>query len=367
MQPDVLGFKYPKVDLDKCIDCGLCEKVCAFNDRYDKSLNLEKPIAYGARHKDIKEVMRSQSGATFAVISDYVLEKGGVVYGAAFEEDLSVAHRRVSTKEERNALRGSKYVQSDLTGIFKNVKRDLENGRTVLFSGTPCQTAGLNSYVGIKLRHNLILADIICHGTPSPYVWREYLKYMEKKNGDKIVKANFRDKKFGWNTTVQTFTFQNKREISNTTFGMLFYQHVMNRSSCSVCHFANTTRPSDITMGDFWGWQKTIKETDNKGISLILVNTDKGKALFDSIKDRMDVVNVDMQNCLQPNLQRPSAESKRRAAFERDFVKYGFGYMRFMYGDLNPVFKVKSFLQKMLPKEAVRKMSKLKRQLSNKE
>ena len=176
MQPDVLGFKYPKVDLDKCIDCGLCEKVCAFNDRYDKSLNLEKPIAYGARHKDIKEVMRSQSGATFAVISDYVLEKGGVVYGAAFEEDLSVAHRRVSTKEERNALRGSKYVQSDLTGIFKNVKRDLENGRTVLFSGTPCQTAGLNSYVGIKLRHNLILADIICHGTPSPYVWREYLK-----------------------------------------------------------------------------------------------------------------------------------------------------------------------------------------------
>lgn len=210
MQPDTLGFLYPVVDKDKCVDCGLCEKVCAFNDHYDTSLNLPKPDAYAARHKDMKEVETSRSGAAFIAISDYVLENGGVVYGAGYTDHFRVVHKRAVTKEERDEFKGSKYVQSDLTGVFRRVKQDLKDGLTVLFSGTPCQTAGLHSYIGKKLRANLILVDIVCHGVPGPYIWRDYIAYLEKKQGDKICWVNFRDKqKFGWKAHHETFKFVN--------------------------------------------------------------------------------------------------------------------------------------------------------------
>lgn len=209
MEPDALGFLYPKVDESKCVDCGLCDKVCQFKDNYDRSLNLEQPIAYAARHKDIDEVMKSRSGAAFVAISDYVLEQGGVVYGAGYKDHFRVAHKRAMTKEERDEFRGSKYVQSDLTGVFRQVKEDLKNGLTVLFSGTPCQTAGLNSYVGKKLRENLILVDIVCHGVPGPFLWRDYIAYLEKKQGDQIVTVNFRDKElFGWKAHKESYKFK---------------------------------------------------------------------------------------------------------------------------------------------------------------
>lgn len=211
MQPDALGFLYPVVDKDKCVDCGLCEKVCAFNDHYDTSLNLPKPDAYAARHKDMKEVETSRSGAAFIAISDYVLENGGVVYGAGYTDHFRVVHKRATTKEERDEFKGSKYVQSDMNTVFRQVKKDLKDGLAVLFSGTPCQTAGLHSYVGRKLREHLILVDIVCHGVPSPYMWRDYIAYLEKKQGDKICWVNFRDKqKFGWKAHHETFKFVNR-------------------------------------------------------------------------------------------------------------------------------------------------------------
>ena len=187
MEPDALGFLYPKVDESKCVDCGLCERVCQFNGHYDRSLNLLQPIAYAARHKDISEVMKSRSGAAFVAISDYILKQGGVVYGAGYKDHFRVAHKRAATKEERDEFRGSKYVQSDMTGVFRQVKEDLKNGLTVLFSGTPCQTSGLNAFVGKKLRENLYLVDIVCHGVPGPYIWRDYLEYLEKKHGSNLM------------------------------------------------------------------------------------------------------------------------------------------------------------------------------------
>lgn len=209
MEPDALGFLYPKVNESRCVDCGLCEKVCQFNDNYDRSLNLQQPIAYAARHKDIDEVMKSRSGAAFVAISDYIIEQGGVVYGAGYKDHFRVAHKRATTKEERNEFRGSKYVQSDLTGVFRQVKEDLKSGLTVLFSGTPCQTAGLNAYVGKKLRENLVLVDIVCHGVPGPFIWRDYIAYLEKKQGDEIVVVNFRDKElFGWKTHKESYIFK---------------------------------------------------------------------------------------------------------------------------------------------------------------
>ena len=208
MQPDVLGFLYPVVDKDKCTECGLCEKVCAFHDNYDKSMNLVKPEAYAARHKDMKEVETSRSGATFIAISDYIIENGGVVYGAGYADHFRVVHKRAVTKEERDEFKGSKYVQSDLTGVFRQVKEDLRKGFIVMFSGTPCQTAGLHSYVGKKLRENLFVVDIVCHGVPGPYIWKDYLAYLEKKHGSEICYVNFRDKgMFGWRAHKETFKF----------------------------------------------------------------------------------------------------------------------------------------------------------------
>ena len=328
MQPDALGFLYPVVDKDKCVDCGLCEKVCAFNDHYDTSLNLEKPLAYAARHKDMKEVETSRSGAAFIAISDYVLEQGGVVYGAGYADHFRVVHKRAVTKEERDEFKGSKYVQSDLTGVFRQVKQDLKDGFTVLFSGTPCQTAGLNSYIGKKLRANLILVDIVCHGVPGPYIWRDYITYLEKKQGDKICWVNFRDKQeFGWKAHKETFKFV--KGGGKMSFTYLFYQHIMFRRSCETCHYANTNRPSDITIADFWGWEKTNPDInkDDKGVSLVLVNTEKGRELFEAVKNRMTVIPAKLENCMQHNLQYPTTLNPRRIEFEIDYQKHGFPYV----------------------------------------
>lgn len=348
MKPDALGFLYPEVDKDKCVDCGLCEKVCAFNDHYDTSMNLEKPLAYGARHKDMNEVETSRSGAAFIAISDYILEQGGVVYGAGYTDHFRVVHKRATTKEERDEFKGSKYVQSDMTGVFRQVKQDLRDGLTVLFSGTPCQTSGLNSYVGKRLRENLFLVDIVCHGVPSPYMWRDYIAYLEKKQGSPIVWVNFRDKqKYGWAAHHETFKFKNGG--GKMSFTYLFYKHVMFRKSCGICHFANTNRPSDITIADFWGWEKTDKHfnSDDKGCSLVLINTDKGRKLFEAVKNRMDIVSAELENCIQPNMIHSSEIHPKRDLFEKDYTQRGFKYVYFKYGEDGWRYKVRLLKKKI--------------------
>lgn len=328
MKPDVLGFKYPEVDKNKCVDCGLCDKVCAFNDNYDKSLNLSKPFAYAARHKDMIEMMKSRSGGAFAAISDYILEKGGIVYGAGYSGHFVVTHKRATTKEERDEFRGSKYVQSDLTGIFLQVKEDLKNGLTVLFSGTPCQTSGLNAFVGKKLRKNLYLVDLVCHGVPGPYLWRDYLDYLEKKYNQKIISVDFRDKvHYGWSAHKETFCFaENLGFKTFSYYTYAFYQHIALRQSCGVCYFTNFVRPSDLTLADFWGVENTDASfnADDKGCSLVLCNTEKGRDLFDLVKNDMTVIRAKIENIHIPHLEHPAVFHKDRLNFEQDYEKYGF-------------------------------------------
>lgn len=318
MEPDILGFKYPKVDLGKCIDCGLCEKVCAFNDNYDKSLNLKEPEIYAARHKDMHEIETSRSGAAFIAISDYILENGGIVYGVGYKDHFRVAHKRATTKEERNEFKGSKYVQSDLDGIFRQVKEDLKQGNTVLFSGTPCQTAGLNSYIGKKLRENLVLVDIVCHGVPSPYIWKDYLSYIEKKYKNEVVKVNFRDKsRIGWSGHIESFIFDNGKKIESKIYTILFQQNIMLRQSCGKCFFTNFKRPSDLTIGDYWGWKKISDNfnADNKGCSLVFINTKKGYEIFLVISKFMHLIHANMNLCIQPNLIKPSIVNPKTKHF----------------------------------------------------
>ena len=346
MQPDAMGFLYPVVDKGKCVDCGLCEKVCAFNDHYDTSLNLLQPDAYAARHKDMKEVETSRSGAAFIAISDYVLRNGGVIYGVGYTGHFQVVHKRATTKVERDEFKGSKYVQSDMRGVFRQVKNDLKSGLTVLFSGTPCQTAGLNAYIGRKLREHLILVDIVCHGVPGPNLWRDYLAYLEKKHGHSICGVNFRDKQeYGWAAHRETFKFVNGGGRGEMNFTHLFYKHIMFRPSCEKCHFTNIKRPSDITIADLWGWEKTDPNInkDDKGVSLILVNTEKGREIFNAIKEDMTVIPAMLEDCLQPNLQHPSVFNKRWRKFESDYERNGLKYVMRKYGEDNWKKKLRKF------------------------
>lgn len=347
MEPDILGFKYPKVDLEKCIDCGLCEKVCAFNANYDKSLNLDDPDIYAARHKDIHEIETSRSGAVFIAISDYVLGNGGVVYGVGYKGHFVVTHKRATTKEERNEFKGSKYVQSDLDGIFRQVKNDLKSGKMVLFSGTPCQTAGLNSFVGKELRENLILVDIVCHGVPSPNIWRDYLTYIENKYKSRVLKVDFRDKsRIGWSGHIESFIFGNGKIKESRLFTNIFYQHIVLRSSCGKCYYTNFRRPSDLTLADYWGWEKISDgfNSDNKGCSLLLVNTVKGQYILNEILDDLNLISSSKEKCMQPNLQRPSVLSPKCTDLVIDYQRKGFKYIAKKYGNIGWKYRINKFI-----------------------
>lgn len=352
MVPDALGFLYPKVDESKCVECGLCEKVCAFNENYDKSLNLKEPEFYGARHKDMAEVLKSQSGGAFVAISDYVLRLGGVVYGVGYEDHFRIAHKRATTADERNEFRGSKYVQSDLSGVFRQVKQDLCDDLIVLFSGTPCQTAGLNSFIGKRLRKNLILIDIICHGVPAPFVWRDYILYLERKHGKNISYVNFRDKRYNWGSHIETYRFEKEKNKSSFTLWTdVFYDSIMLRRSCSKCHYCNINRPSDITIADLWGASKIMpKEVlDHKGCSLMIINTEHGKKIMQEIMPRLNYTTTSFQQCSQgqPNLYHPTTLHPLRDKFENDYAIIGFEDTLKKYGYIGFKVTVRMYIEKI--------------------
>ena len=335
MEADSLGFKYPKVNIEQCVDCGLCDKICPFNDHYSTPENFNQPFAYGARLLDEEALSLSQSGGAFMAISDIVLSEGGIIYGCGLDSAFKAKHIRVSSTRERNTLQGSKYVQSDLSDIFLNIRKDLIEGHKVLFCGTPCQTAGLNAFIPKRLRSYLTLVDLVCHGVPGPSVWEEYLKYIEYKFNDRIERAIFRNKKkFNWRKAKETYYLAKTGEIDSFEFSNLFYQNIMLRESCFNCKFSNTRRPSDITIGDFWGCEKVNSQLadDGKGVSLIYVNTPKGQELFEKVKSQMFYFPTYIESTLQPNLRRPSRRPSARTQFEKEFEQYGFQYVLKKYG-----------------------------------
>lgn len=332
MVPDTLGFLYPKVDLDKCIDCKLCEKVCSFNDNYETPEIFEKTTAFGCKLKDDSERAKSQSGGAFAVLSDVILEKKGVVYGAGYLDKYHVGHKRATNKEQREELRKSKYVQSDMTDCFSTIKNDLKNGSVVLFSGTACQVAGLKSYLKVSRvdMNNLYAVDIVCHGTPSPRFLKDFLLHKEKERKKTLRMFNFRDKSIiGWRGYLETFLWEDGTKTQSREYARFFGLSIMNRKSCAKCHFTNLNRPGDISISDFWGVEKQDEKfgADNKGVSLILVNTPKGKELFTQISTRIDCIEAKQEAFMQPNLIHPTKEHPKRDYFEKMYAKKGFEYI----------------------------------------
>lgn len=335
MKPDALGFLYPVVDESLCIDCGRCVKVCSFKKEYDTPFRLDEIKAYAGRHKDLKQVDKSQSGAAFVVLSDYILAQGGVVYGVGYKDKFRPVYKRATTVEERDEFRGSKYVQSDMTGIIPQIKQDLKDGKLVMFTGTACQVSAVSSYFGKSLlRERLFLMDIVCHGVAAPYVWRDYIDFLES-NGQKLTSVNFRDKRYGgWHYGEETFTYENGCTLF---YHYHFYSLINLRYSCYQCPYTNYKRTSDITVADFWGIENSCAVdlgVDNKGCSLFLVNTDKGVIWFDKAKDTLEYLPVPIEQTSQLHLRVPSEMHKHRAIFEHDYATKGFAYVRKKYGEV---------------------------------
>lgn len=267
--------------------------------------------------------MASRSGGAFAAISEIFLD-GGVVYGCTLDIDFTVHHDRATTLKERDAFRKSKYVQSDMMDTFKFVKIDLNNGKKVLFSGTACQIAGLKSYLRGNNTDNLYCIDIICHGVPSPLIWSDYVNYIQRTS--KVEHYEFRNKvRFGWAESKESITYDDGRIEYSDLFWGFFYGHNAMRPSCTHCKYANLNRPGDFTIGDAWGVTKANPEfNDDKGVSLLLINTIKGQEFLKYLTNKGSIIEVDIRKYMQPPLLKPFPIPYDRSLFWKQYKKFGF-------------------------------------------
>lgn len=323
MKEDSEGFLYPEIDSKKCINCGLCKKICPVINHKIEDMN-DFPKTYAVKNKNTDEILKSSSGGVFILLAKYVIDKKGVVYGAAYDEDNNINHVAIDKEQDLIKLQGSKYVQSNTTVIYKDVKKKLDENRLVLFSGTPCQIRGLKNFL-IKKYTNLLTCDIVCHGVPSQKLFKIYLGYIEKKYNKKISKYDFRNKeKKGWGLTAKiTFTDGTKKYI-NSDFDP-YYSNFLNcntyRESCYNCKFASIKRDSDITLADYWGVLSIHNEFyDEKGVSLILVNSNKGEELINQIKNNINIIKTDLNYAItrNKNLERPSMRPEKRNVIYRN-------------------------------------------------
>lgn len=302
MESDKFGFLYPVVEYGKCTDCDLCKNVCPIIHR--KKIRNE-PKAYACMNRNERVRLESSSGGIFTLIAELIINKGGIVFGAKFDEDFSVVHNYAETSIDLKEYRGSKYVQSKIGESYKQAKSILKQGRQVLFTGTPCQVGGLKSYLGQDY-DNLFCIDIVCHGVPSPKVWTKYVSYRENCAGAPVQRIAFRNKDEGWKRYSVSFSFENDTEYRQTLdkdlFMRAFLRNICLRPSCYACNFKTLHRESDITLADFWGIQNVLPEMDDdKGTSLVFVNSIKGEYIFNQVKDNICYKEVDINEAVSYN------------------------------------------------------------------
>ena len=303
MMSDKEGFLYPHVNKEQCINCGICDSVCPIIHK----MNTNKSCtAIAAMNLNEKIRIESSSGGIFTLIAEAIIDEGGIVFGAAFADDFkSVHHICVEKKCDLAKLRGSKYVQSTINNTYTQVKEYLDSGRTVLFTGTPCQIGGLYSFLR-KTYDNLYTQDIICHGVPSPMVWKKYVEEREDKATSKTQQLSFRHKKYGWKKFSIIFEFSNCKKylksLHEDSFMKAFLSNICLRPSCYSCSFKSLNRQADITLADFWGVQFVLPEMDDdKGTSLVIINSTKGARLFSSISSKIIYKVVDIETVIKYN------------------------------------------------------------------
>lgn len=303
MEKNKEGFLIPNVNYSACINCGMCRNTCPVaNKPMDDN---DEPESYAVINKDEKTRLNSSSGGVFSLIAKEIISRGGIVFGAAFDERFNVQHISIEAIQEIEKLQGSKYVQSNVGNIYEQVRDYLENGRWVLFSGTPCQISGLKAFLR-KEYEKLITQDLICHGVPSPLVWRKYVEHRENIASASAKKISFREKDESWKRYAISFLFENgtkyRSVLTDDYYMQGFLGHLYLRTSCHNCSFKQTHRESDLTLADFWGIEKVLPTmNDAKGVSLVLVHSIKGKELLETIKENTIIQKVAFEDSIRDN------------------------------------------------------------------
>lgn len=363
MVVDDEGFWYPNVDKEKCINCGLCEKSCPILNKQDKSSSELNFYAAYSNNDDIR--INSSSGGIFSELAINVLEKNGIVFGCTMNDDFSVSkHIKIQDVNELYKLRGSKYLQSDVSCTYEEIKYFLKNNKKVLFSGTPCQVAGLKSFLGdYSNDSNLVTVDIICHGTPSPKIWNCYKANLEKSFNSDIKNVSFRNKSDGWQKYSLLCEFKNNKEYKKHSTEDLYLRGFVAdyylRPSCYDCQFKGDNIKSDITLADFWGIDKVNPQfNDNKGTSLVIIHSPKGQQIFDDIIDNKKIAYFvdDAEKGLNfnPSYYNSVKKKSMRKTFFKQFRKNGAKAFEICCG-----FSIKS--------QIIRKINSLKDKLKSQE
>ena len=349
--PDEEGFGYPVVDHQLCIECDLCVKTCPIIN-YCNELSPQRIV--GLRNKDDEELLRSASGGVFPALAEYVVNAGGLVAGAVWNKDFSVSHQMCDNIKDAQAFRGSKYQQSHIGQIYREIKKCLQANRLVLFTGTPCQVAGLKHFLR-KPYDNLFTCDLICHGVPSPKVFQSYVAHIEQKYNRSIIDINMRDKTFGWDNSGVRVKFSDGTSIfrnkDTNLFNAMYSVHYATRPSCHHCVYANFHREGDLTIGDFWTvktWQPEFFYP--KGVSVAIVNTPKGRILLEAIEKNFYVVESDEEEILQNNLYQSAPPSSARARFFQVYLQNGYERAIRQFLDYGRMNQIKGFFRKVCRK-----------------
>lgn len=327
MQVDSEGFSYPQVNLESCVNCGLCRKVCPIPEHF--VTNFTSPAVYAAYLKNPVQRERSSSGGLFYAFAKFTIENGGIVFGATMDSDCKVHHIGTDSLDGLDSLRGSKYVQSEMENVFHCVKTELEKGRQVYFVGTPCQVAGLRRFL-LKEYDNLLTSDLICHGTPSQKLLDEHIKYREKQYRDKVLSIQFRDN-VRWNL-CEILEFEKRGEIRYQSCELSPYLYSFKnlltlRPSCYECKFSVIPRQGDITLADFWGVKDLFPDIQTSaGVSMILVNSAKGKDALRNILPEVELYKSDLKDAIAHNynLTKASERPKERNTIYSRIAEEGY-------------------------------------------
>lgn len=339
MEEDSDGFLYPVIDQEKCINCGLCQKTCpVINTKENKSMN-KCYVAY-AKEKEVRYT--SSSGGIFTLIASVFLKENGIVIGASFDENHHLEHIAIQKEKDLDKLKGSKYLQSDLKNIFMYIKENIKE-KKILFVGTPCQVAGLKACFKNE-EENLVCIDLVCHGVPSPKLFKKYIQELEQANG-KLISYNFRDNSTGWDSYSNSMEFEKKKvkeRNSDNRYMRLFLSNLALRESCYNCNFKLGNKYSDITLGDFWGVQNKYPEMYNKeGVSAIIINTQKGNDVVESIKKNMTMKECSIDDIVSgnPSLKESCDRPQKRDLFMKEMDELSIDTLTKKYIKKTPLYK----------------------------